>query len=72
MGASGSCHLVRPYPLSQSEGVFLFQLHEGPVTSHPAIALNAANETVTVVVNLDERAIAVGAAFIHGTTTAKS
>jgi hypothetical protein len=57
--------LVRPYPPSQGEDLFLFQLHEEPVITHPAIAFNAANETVAVVVNLDERAIAVRAAFIH-------
>jgi hypothetical protein len=58
--------LVWPHPLSQGEDVFLFQLHQEPVITHPAIALNAANETVAVVINLDDRLLAVRAAFIRG------
>ena len=42
------------------------------VLTHPAIALTAVNETVAVVVSLDERFLALGAALIHGPTIAKS
>jgi hypothetical protein len=63
--------LVRPHP-SQGGNVCLVQLHEDDfILTHPAIACNAAEETLTVVINLDESVLAVGAAFIHGPTIAK-
>jgi hypothetical protein len=58
--------LVRPHPPLQSVDLWLVQLNEDLVLTHPAIALNAANEVIAVVVNLDEPAITVRAAFIHG------
>ena len=47
--------------------IILRQRHEGFVTSwqRPSIALNAAYEPLTVVVDLNQRAIAVGA-VAHG------
>jgi hypothetical protein len=42
------------------------RLHEELVIAHPVIGFDAANETVAVVINLDKRLLAVGAAFVHG------
>ena len=58
--------LVRSHPPSQSGDVCLVQVHEDLVLTHPAIACNAADETVAVVINLDKRLLAVRAAFVHG------
>ena len=50
---------MQPHRAPQGDDIYLVQLKENLIVTHPAIAYNAADETLTVVINLNKWLLAM-------------